>query len=382
MVQSRARLWAGIVVALGVFVSSAGPMWAQTAAPQARRAPAEAFAIVGVAVEKIGATAAAARAEAMAEGQRQAFQRLMRRLIPAGGAERVPTPPAARLSDLVRDIEVEDEKVSPGRYSAKITVRFKPEPIRTMLRADNIAFADALSRPVLVVPVFETGGRSVLWDDPNPWREAWNARLPRDGLVPFVVPAGELADLSSLNAEQAKALDDGRIKALAARNGTADSIVASARTSGDGSSELQINVSRIGDAGPGMTIVERLKANPGETMTALLGRAVESAAGQIEERWKQDNAVRSGREETLEAVVPLGALKDWVDVRARLGRVAAVRRSELRALSRREARVVLQYVGEESQLVLALAQNELKLEGRAPNRVLRLAGAPARAGSE
>jgi len=382
MVQSRARLWAGIVVALGAVVSSAGPMWAQTAAPQARRAQTEAFAVAGVAVEKTGATGAAARAEAMAEGQRQAFQRLMRRLIPAGTATYPPTPPAARLSDLVQDVEVADEKVSPGRYSAKITVRFKPEPIRTMLRADNIAFADALSRPVLVVPVYETGGRSVLWEDPNPWREAWNARLPRDGLVPFVMPSGELADLSSLNAEQAKALDDGRIKALAARNGASDSIVALARAAGDGSSEVQINVSRIGDAGPGTTIVERLKANPGESMTALLGRAVEGAANQIEERWKQDNAVRSGREQALEAVVPLGALKDWVDVRARLGRVAAVRRSELRALSRREARVVLQYVGEEPQLVLALAQNELKLEGRSPNRILRLAASPARTGSE
>jgi hypothetical protein len=282
----------------------------------------------------------------------------------------------------VQDIEVADEKASSGRYSAKVTVRFKPEPIRAMLRADNVAFAETLSKPVLVIPVYETGGRNLLWDDPNPWREAWNARLPRDGLVPFIVPTGELQDLSALNVEQAKALDEGRLKALAARYGASDSVVALARLSGEGSSELQINVSRVGAVSPGTTIVERIKANPGETVAALLGRAAETAAAQIEERWKQDNAVRSGREQTLEAVVPLATLKDWVEVRARLGRVAAIKRSELRTLSRHEAHVALQYVGEEAQLVVALAQNDLRLDGQSPNRILKLGSSPARAGSE
>ncbi|MFO0998379.1 MAG: DUF2066 domain-containing protein [Alphaproteobacteria bacterium] len=374
MAHRRAPLWAGIVAAWGAFIIAAAPLFAQTAAPQARRAPTEVYTVSGIAVEKTAATAAAARSEAIAEGQRQAFQRLIRRLVAGGGAERVPTPAASRLSELVQDFEVADEKVSSSRYSAKVTVRFKPEPIRAMLRADNLAFTETASRPVLVVPVYESGSRSTLWDDPNPWREAWNARLPRDGLVPFVMPAGELQDLSSLNAEQAKALDEGRIKALAARYGALDGIVAVARAA-EGGSEMQVTVSRVGAAAPPSTLVERLKANPGESAAALLGRAVDAVANQVEDRWKQDNAVRSGREQTLEAVVPLGGLKDWVEVRARLARVGAVRRSELRALSRHEARVSLLYVGEPSQLATALAQAELRLEGQPPNHVLRLAGA-------
>lgn len=380
MVQRRVRLWVGIAAAWGAVVILAAPLWAQTPAPQARRATTEVFTVSGVAVEKTAATAAAARSEAIAEGQRQAFQRLMRRLIPAGAAERVPTPAAGRLAEFVQDFEVADEKVSTGRYSAKITVRFKPEPVRSMLRADNIAFAETASRPVLVVPVYEAGGRSALWDDPNPWRDAWNARLPRDGLVPFILPSGELQDISALSAEQAKALDEARLKAFATRYGAAEAVVGIARVAGEGASELQITVNRVGAALPAPIVVERLKANPGESASAFLGRAVDTVAAQIEDRWKQDNALRSGREQIVEAVVPIGALKDWVDVRARLGRVAAVRRSELRALSRREARVALLYVGEESQLVAALAQVDLRLEGQAPNRILRSGAAPA--GSE
>ena len=162
--------------------------------------------------------------------------------------------------------------------------------------------------------------------------------------------------------------------ALAARYGALDGIVAVARAA-EGGSEMQVTVSRVGAAAPPSTLVERLKANPGESAAALLGRAVDAVANQVEDRWKQDNAVRSGREQTLEAVVPLGGLKDWVEVRARLARVGAVRRSELRALSRHEARVSLLYVGEPSQLATALAQAELRLEGQPPNHVLRLAGA-------
>jgi hypothetical protein len=59
-------------------------------------------------------------------------------------------------------------------------------------------------------------------------------------------------------------------------------------------------------------------------------------------------------------------------VKKRLGRVAFIRRSDLVYLSRDEARAVLRYIGDEEQLTLALAQNDLLLSRGAISWILKL----------
>ena len=43
----------------------------------------------------------------------------------------------------------------------------------------------------------------VLWDDPNPWFDAWSTQRVPSGLVPLQLPRRDLADLSAITADQA-----------------------------------------------------------------------------------------------------------------------------------------------------------------------------------
>jgi hypothetical protein len=54
-------------------------------------------------------------------------------------------------------------------------------------------------------------------------------------------------------------------------------------------------------------------------------------------------------------------LGEWLTIRERLESNAVVRRVELAALSRVDAQVILHYLGDPSQLTLALAQLDLEL---------------------
>ena len=87
--------------------------------------------------------------------------------------KRLPVMDPKQVATYVKDFNVTNEKNSEIRYLADLTYRFKPNDIRLLLRDNEIQFAETISKPMLVLPVYQIAGAVFLWDDPNPWREAW-----------------------------------------------------------------------------------------------------------------------------------------------------------------------------------------------------------------
>ena len=318
-----------------------------------------------VSVDVTAETAAAAREKALADGQVTAYRLLLERLTLRADRGRLPDLTRGEIAALVKDFEVAKEKASAVRYIAWLNVRFKAEEVRRLLIDYDLPFAETPSKPVLVLPVYQAAGAKLLFDDPNPWRDAWVARPPTDGLVPLVMPIGDLQDMLAIGAEQALSGDMQRLAAVAARYGARDSLVAhgfqriGARS---GLPELEVFATRYGTAQQEQTIVSTYSAGPGENMDALLLRAATDIARRVEENWKRDNLLQFGQSSVLAVTVPISGLGAWLDVRGRLSDVAVINRVDLVLLSRAEVRVNLHYMGELEQLSLALAQADLVLD--------------------
>jgi hypothetical protein len=346
------------------------------AAPGSSSASAqEVFTIADLKVDAAAETAAAAREKALAAGERLALRRLFERLTLKTDYGRLPSLDRSQIAEVVKGFEVEEERTSRGRYLATLKFHFKPKAVRRRLRDSDIRFAETLSKPVLILPIYEMAGALALWDDPNPWRDVFSRLEKRDSLVPLVVPLGDILDIADIGAEQAVRGDDTRLSAIARRYGAADTLVALASYGSAASGNLpglRVNVSRFGAVAQGRTFVESFTAEPDEEIEALLLRAARSVTIQVEENWKHDNLLRFDREGSLTVAVPIRRLEDWIDVKKRLGRVAFIRRSDLVYLSRDEARAVLRYIGDEEQLTLALAQNDLLLSRGAISWILKL----------
>lgn len=333
----------------------------------------EVFAVGNVAVDATAETAAAARTNAIASGEARAFRRLLERLTLAADRARLPAADMARLNELVQDIAIADERTSATRYIARLTVRFRPDGIRSLLREAGIPFSETASKPLLVIPVLEQAGERRLWEEPNPWREAWAAREQGDGLVRIQAPIGDLADVAAIGADKAAAGDENALAAIAGRYGLSDTLVALASLANDAPPVLQVSLQRFGSGGP-RYVVETFSG--GEDESALMRGAVAGIVERLEESWKRETLLRFGAESALSARVPIESLSDWIAVRDRLARVAEVRRVEVAQLTRRDAQVVLHHLGSPQQLQLALAQRDLELGQADGFWTLRLAKAP------
>ena len=363
----------GSILTFLVSCAFAGGLFAAAPAAGAPAWARDVFTVAHVGVDVTAEAAASAREAALLEGQRKAFRRLLRRLTRRRDHAFLPTRDDAEILEFVRGIEVEEEKASTVRYLAQLTIRFKPDAIRDLLRSAGISFAETISKPVLVLPVYEAGGTLSLWDDPNPWRDAWIELGTGDGLVPLVAPLGDLADVAEISAEQAARAVRDRLEAIAHRYGAADTLVAVASLTSPGMRPtIDVAVARLGPAILERTVVLSFAAAADETVDDLLHRAARQVAAQVEESWKRDNLLRFDREETLSVAVPLTVLRDWLEVRRRLGGIAFIRAADLMALSRSEATVKLRYIGDIGQLRLALAQSDLDLSQGPVSWVLRL----------
>ena len=207
----------------------------------------EIFTVTAVPVDVTADTATAAREQALLDGQHKAADILLRRLTLQQDWGSLPALADAQLFDVVEGIEVEREKISTVRYLGEITVRFKPNAIRALLRNANIRYAETVSKPLVVLPVYRNGDSVQLWDDTNPWLSAWGAHVTKGGLVPIVVPLGDLTDIAAISADDAVQGNAQKLVALAQRYQAADALVVIA-TPVSGQSGLDISATRYGAA--------------------------------------------------------------------------------------------------------------------------------------
>lgn len=347
------------------------------AAPANALTRAEIFTI-SVPVDATAASATAARDAARLDGERRAFAALLERLTLAKDRGRLPAPSDTTLNQVIIGFEVANEHRSTVRYLADYTFRFRPDVVEQMLRDRGVPFAETASKPVVVLPVLEAGGKPMLWDDPNAWREAWTSARPPQGLVPMRVPLGEVEDVSAIDGARADAGDDARLQAISANYDHADVLVTRATIHSD--DRVDVSTTRFVPGSPGgeQSWSASYTANPGESAKDLLARAVAGTVAQVNDAWKQTNMLDYSQTATLTVTVPADDLNSWLAVRQRLAATTAVRSSQLLSLDRHGARVELHYAGSPEQLRVGLAQNNLSLSGNDPDWVLQRGGTAPR----
>jgi hypothetical protein len=397
------------LAALVLLVAATSP------APPARADAAADFSAT-VKVDATADTADKARDLARLDGQRRALEAVVTRLSGATDAAAVVRLDDNAITNMVVSLDVADERMSAVHYEADYTFHFQPAKVRTLLHAaaahpaspmgspvavqplppppagaplpapPPTSAAGNAGKPVVVLPVLQQGGHAMLWEDPNPWREAWLQLPPATGPVNLTIPLGDAGDLATIDAPAALSGRAAALTAIAGHNGGNETIVALAtaqqqdgRLAGLDVAVKEYLFGQLSDSRD-----SSFAARPGETEGALLARAAAAVAAQIESGAgqpvapavaTQGGAAGGGPPATLTAVVPLGTLDDWIEVRRRLASLATVRRVELLSLTRREAKIEIHYLGNPDSLKLSLAGANLELAGGKPLWQLRRSSA-------
>ncbi len=347
--------WFSTIVAILLTTIAAGLAAAGKASAQA--VGGNSYAITGIDVDVSAADAIKAREQGIREAKRRASRMLVDRLVAAEDRGRVPPLDDARLDNMVRGVEFVRERSVPNRYIATLNVVFAADQAKAWLADSGVKVVETVARPALVIPLWKGKAGVEALDDRNAWREAWQALDTAASSVPVTVVRGDTTDQSALSAEEAFVGDVAALSRLNERYRAPTIIVATVEGDKEAGS---LNVR-------GVRYDMRTGARSEIAAVPVAGSAqlVETARrmhGRMDEDWRSIAVVRRDSQGTLDVVVPLRALGDWVQVRQRLGAVPAVKNVSVRSLESDRADLQIEFYGTAEELQRTLAQAGLRLD--------------------
>ena len=181
------RTGAGAVLALVLLGGAYALVLAQVSGERGIAATAASadIEVRGIAVDVTAESPEKARAAGWREAQRKAWEK-------AGG----PKLSDSQLDSIVSAIVIEQERLGPKRYVAKLGVVFDRQRAGRFLGGGEQAVRSA---PLLVIPVLATGGSFTTFEQRNAWQRAWAEFNPGTSRIDYIRPSGAGRDSLLIN---------------------------------------------------------------------------------------------------------------------------------------------------------------------------------------
>ena len=314
------------------------------------------FTITGIDVDVTGPDAIKAREQGIREAQGKAVKLLIDRMVAPEDRAKVPPLAAGQLDTMVRCVEFANERTAPNRYIATLSVVFAADPVKAWLGQGGISVVETVARAALVIPLWKGRNGVEPLDDRNPWRDAWTKLDTTASAVPVRVVRGDQIDQDAVGVEELFVGDVSALARLNERYNAPTVIVATVEGSRDGG-PLSIGGIRY-DAQTGARSEIGRQSVAG---VAQLDDAAKQMHARLEQAWRSVAMVRRDSQDTIDVVVPIRALGDWVQVRQRLGSVPAIKNITVKTLESDRADLKLEYFGSTEDLQKTLTQVGLSL---------------------
>ncbi|WP_413206472.1 DUF2066 domain-containing protein [Rhodospirillum sp. A1_3_36] len=357
-----------------------------------------------------------AKDKAIQEGQTKALRALLESMTSPADQGRLPQVSAADAQALVTDFGLADERTAAKRYLATLTVSFNAEGVDRLLGSMGVQHIAPREAPVLILPLYQSGASDSpqLWEETNPWAQAWKAAEGlSEGMVPVVLPLGDLEDIATLDAQGALAGDLSAAANLSGRYGAPDVLI----------------VQAVGTEETGLTVLTKgagiFAGLPPVTLPPgadIFAKAIDGVREGLDQAWKREalgggqgygasgygaaptaaapgwgygeqpvgaggpsaygavGGAGSGYGAPAGGVVMLarfGSLSEWVDMRRKLQGIPGLQGLNLQAVTRSQAQLQLAYPGSVEDLQRIMLGRGLRMENAGSFWTLeRLAGTP------
>lgn len=133
------------------------------------------FFVDNVIISRIDKDATTARRKAMQYGQREAFNTILKRLnIDTSNGIIIND---NEISQMLRSMQIKNEKITNNSYSANLTFEFSPEYLKFILNKYKISKYSPYFNSYLIVPAVRENGEIYLWEKNNRWIKSFNKNI-------------------------------------------------------------------------------------------------------------------------------------------------------------------------------------------------------------
>ena len=314
---------------------------------------------VDVSVDVTDVNASKAREKAMLAANRKAFETVVRKLTTSQGASSMLGLSDDQIVNFIKEVSVVSEKSSNVRYIANLKVTVSEQILNAYMNEKEINSVVATASKIVVIPVFREfpSDKPLLWEENNPWRQAWETAAPRNSLVKITsLPLNDVS-MAEINAEKALAFDLSALQEIALNNNANDVYVADAVY--DGIDGLKIRLFSIKSNNAEETI-----SVPGDRNQSaeLFARAISEVSSMIENKVKAADIAENRMINSIEVVFNFRSISEWVRAESQLKSIAYVRGLQVEAMGTGKVQFKLEFVGSDDKLWGALRDKGFNLK--------------------
>jgi hypothetical protein len=318
-------------------------------------------------VDYAGKDAADARKKAMANGESDALRILLERFTSSQQAKAImDTLSEQQISDMTRGVEVVNEKISEKRYRARLLVSFDGEAISELVSkavSGSEALAARTSSAFVIIPVYDEAGRTMLWEESNPWRATWKTVGLEANLNGIVVPYGDSADSAVIDVKNMQTATFASLSKLISRYGASDIVILQAKFVATPEMVLTVIRKRLNHAVSEVNLLT-YQADPQETKDMLLVRAANDIIATLQQKKNEDfknSAAGRGERNSIMILASITTMASWTQLKAKLTALPMVDKVDVLAISPQQVDMNVRYRGTPESLESAIQAQNLRL---------------------
>ena len=279
----------------------------------ASMAKADLYEISGIEVSSEQSNATQARDAALAEGELEEFNQLIVRLSGEDALSQIPSQNTESVVQFVRDVSIENEKLTATRYSGVITVRFNSKMVEEFLKTHEITYLSQEAPSLLVIPVYQDGGKQYILDERNPLYQGLKQKLDVGSFYRIALPMGDVDEIAltekalnqdgdlSLLAPLLSVYEKDKICILRMHPETQDGVILM-----DSSIWPEIDMAS-------QMVFKRFRLSSGPMVPASVDMA-KTIFETMAEHWRSGNMSRLDDSQVIYARVPVSSLQEWQSI--------------------------------------------------------------------
>jgi hypothetical protein len=339
---------------------------ASASAPICAFASDDPFVVEGVEVYAESDTLDNAKRDAVNKGTVEAFDTLLKRLMPSSMHWKIDNVKKDQVFDLVKETKVIKERMTSKTYMATISITFANDGIKNILNRMGANYAEEYAISTLVIPILQVEEEYYIWGD-NDWAKAWGQMPISLGLSKFSYAMGDLEDDADVDQLQVMKEPITHYKRLLHKY-NADQIMFIMVKELNTAFDVKIRIISLDDD---VTLHSLQKISGKQDKPELYKNLGMNLLTKVDDYYKGINPFDESRTFRTRMIVPIKAPKDWSIIRAKLVNIDEVEDVQTIRTTNEYIEIDLLYKVEPLDMSAALAKHDFEVSEEGDTQYLK-----------
>lgn len=282
-------------------------------------------------------SAVEARDLALNHAVSEAFPMMMQRVALSDTSHVQATP--AEMSALVQGVSIANEKTTPTKYMADVTVQFKPKEVQDFFNRHGVLYITKEPPKYLFIPIFIEGNKAVIFDEQSPLYQAMKKGISGGSIYEFVTPLGDEEDIKTVTLDMLNSGDLTDLNALLIRYRTDYALPVRVTKTGN---IYKVQAKSYPQNTSGADVLFAVSSNAAN-IPAVMTQILKKTAGELEKKWRQNQTALTDQRGEMTVIIPINGLSEWVAIEKQIKSLPFLDKVKVQALHKKQVFLRITY---------------------------------------